>query len=191
MQVPDPRKRRLICAAAERLFATRPYHKVRLGDVAAAAHVGKGTLYVYFRSKEDLYLGLVYDRFVSLVQRLGELVSNKATASQNLQRIITELVDFAYRHPHMAEIMRTSLLARSSRQWLTKRRQLTSLIEGVLRQGVASGELSDAHPELSAIYIPGMVRGALLFGPAGLGKQALARHIHAVITRGLLRRTGK
>jgi AcrR family transcriptional regulator len=46
MQVPNEQKRRHITSAAARMFAARPFHKVRLDDIAAAAGVGKGTLYV-------------------------------------------------------------------------------------------------------------------------------------------------
>ena len=66
MQRPNDKKRRKITDTAARLFATRPFHKVRLDDVAAAAHVGKGTLYVYFKSKDDLYRSLVFDGLIML-----------------------------------------------------------------------------------------------------------------------------
>jgi len=53
MQRPDEKKRQLIANTAAKLFATRPFHKVKLDDVASAAGVGKGTLYIYFKSKEE------------------------------------------------------------------------------------------------------------------------------------------
>ena len=71
MQVPNEQKRRHITSAAARMFAARPFHKVRLDDIAAAAGVGKGTLYVYFDSKEDLYFTLTYEGFAQLVDRLN------------------------------------------------------------------------------------------------------------------------
>ena len=70
MQRPDERKRQLITATAARMFATQPFHKVRLDDIAAEAGVGKGTLYIYFENKEDLYFSLVYQGFAELVDRL-------------------------------------------------------------------------------------------------------------------------
>ncbi|MDB5173389.1 MAG: putative Transcriptional regulator, TetR family [Phycisphaerales bacterium] len=71
MQVPNEQKRRHITSAAAKMFAARPFHKVRLDDIAAAAGVGKGTLYVYFDSKEDLYFTLTYEGFAQLVDRLN------------------------------------------------------------------------------------------------------------------------
>src|SRR5687767_10428219 len=124
MQRPDEKKRALITATAARLFATQPYHKVRLDDIAAAAHIGKGTLYVYFDTKEDLYFSLIYDGFSQLVDRLrAQLVDgaagdedhagrngsrrNAPSALDGLRTLVRELVRFAFAHPHYYELMRT------------------------------------------------------------------------------------
>src|SRR5512147_1668242 len=102
MQVPSPAKRRQILSAAARLFANGPFHAVRLEDVAAAARVGKGTLYVYFKSKEDLYGALAFELFSEVLGRLkGEVGRRRAGATDDLRRILDELVDFADRHPHI------------------------------------------------------------------------------------------
>lgn len=52
-------KRRGILEAARTVFARRGYAATRMIDIAAEAKVGKGTLYEYFRSKEDLFSNLV------------------------------------------------------------------------------------------------------------------------------------
>src|SRR5437764_12068059 len=78
MQRPDEHKRQLIIDTAGRFFATQPFHKVRLDDIAAAAKLGKGTLYIYFDSKEDLYFSLIYEGFAKLVDQLrGELAGEQ------------------------------------------------------------------------------------------------------------------
>src|SRR3954467_1061835 len=93
MQRPDEKKRQLIADTAAKLFATRPFHKVKLDDVAAAAGVGKGTLYIYFKSKEDLYFWLIYDAFARVVERLeSRLDEGELSARQSLRLIIAELV---------------------------------------------------------------------------------------------------
>ena len=65
-------RRAVIVEAAVRLFSERPFEQVRLEEVAAAACVGKGTLYIYFKSKDELYYSLIYDGFADLVKRLEE-----------------------------------------------------------------------------------------------------------------------
>src|SRR6202166_666647 len=54
-------KRQRILAAALKLFAHEPYQAVTMDRVAAEAGVAKGTLYLYFPSKDALYLGVLSD----------------------------------------------------------------------------------------------------------------------------------
>ena len=55
------KEQRILDTAAD-LFARQPFHKVLLSDVARVASVGKGTLYLYFKSKEDLYFAVPVPR---------------------------------------------------------------------------------------------------------------------------------
>lgn len=52
-------RRQRILSAAQHVFTRRGYAATRMSDIAEAAQVGKGTLYEYFRSKEDLFATLV------------------------------------------------------------------------------------------------------------------------------------
>src|SRR5438132_6255243 len=100
MRLPDDNKRRQIIATAANMFATQPFHKVRLDDVAAAAGVGKGTLYVYFQSKEDLYFTIIFEGVAMLLGRLkAQLAADHSGAMHRLRTIAEELVDFAFQHP--------------------------------------------------------------------------------------------
>ena len=85
MQRPDEKKRAQIVATAARLFATRPYHKVRLEDIASEAHIGKGTLYIYFDNKEDLYFALIYEGFAEIMDRLSAQLG--APAAGDLMKV--------------------------------------------------------------------------------------------------------
>src|SRR3954468_13848816 len=108
MRLPDDNKRRQIIATAAQMFASQPFHKVRLDDVAAAAGVGKGTLYVYFQSKEDLYFTITFEGIALLLGRLkSQLAVDHSDAMHRLQTIVHELVDFAYQHPQFFELMKT------------------------------------------------------------------------------------
>jgi len=52
-------KRRAILDAALHVFAERGFSEARISDIAIAAGVGKGTVYLYFASKEDLLVGVL------------------------------------------------------------------------------------------------------------------------------------
>jgi len=183
MQRPSEVKRRKISDTAARLFATRPFHKVRLDDVAAAAQVGKGTLYIYFKSKEDLYVSLVSEGFSHLVEQLANV--SELPPQQALTEIIRQLVIFSFAHPNFFEMMRTVPQLTNHSSLIRMRKELSELITKTLRRGIKQGIWSDANPELTAIIIPGMLRSAMLYGPRELDQNVLTQHILRLVFEGI------
>lgn len=180
MQVMDEQKRAKILSAAAELFATQPFHKVLLSDVAEAAAVGKGTLYIYFKSKEDLYLAVLYSGFSRLVDWLREQMDEDIhSPAEDLEVVIRETIRFAYQNPHLFEVMRTvpGWEAIDRAKWDAKRRELKGLIESIIRRGIGQGIFDDAHPEFTARYIPGLVRSVLLEGIETVDRKALTDHM--------------
>jgi AcrR family transcriptional regulator len=186
MRLPDDNKRRQIIATAADMFANLPFHKVRLDDVAGAAGVGKGTLYVYFQSKEDLYFTIIYEGFDILLGRLrSQLAQDHSCSAHRLRTIVDELVDFAFNHPQFFELLKTVNLPLTDPKWDQQRQQFFDLIEQTIRDGVESGELKDPNPLLTARFVPGLVRSAMLFGPKDLERSSLKQQIHTLLEQGL------
>lgn len=191
MQTMDEQKREKILAAAAGLFATQPFHKVLLSDVAESAEVGKGTLYIYFKSKEDLYLSVFYSGFSRLVDCLRERMDEDThDPVENLEVVIRETVSFAYKNPHLFEVMRTvpGWKAIDRARWDTKRGELKALIESIIRRGIARGIFVDPHPELTARYIPGFARSVLLDGIETVDREVLTDHILGFVRAALTAR---
>lgn len=188
MQVLDEQKRLKILGAASELFAANPFHKVILSDVAQAAGVGKGTLYTYFKNKDDLYLSVLYSGFADLVERMRDrLNQTRISPTENLETVIREMVRFAFQNPHIFELMRTipQRSVRMEARWQNKRKELKELIESVIRRGIVEGVFSDPHPELTARFIPGLVRSILMENPQNVDARTLTRHIQRFILSGL------
>jgi AcrR family transcriptional regulator len=189
MQVADEKKRLKILEAAAELFARHPFHKVLLSDVAEAAAVGKGTLYIYFRSKEDLYLSVLFNGFSRLMDHLRQHLAETGpeAPAASLDMVVRELVSFGCQNPHLFEVMRTvpGWEAIDRKKWDAKRRELNDLIESLIRQGNSAGVFDDPDPVLTARYIPGLVRSALLYGPAPTNQEALSRHIRNFVRTGI------
>ncbi|MGH8530785.1 MAG: TetR/AcrR family transcriptional regulator [Nevskiales bacterium] len=76
-------------AAALDLFVKRGFAATRLDEVAACAGVSKGTLYLYFSSKEELFKAVVRSGIVPLIER-GErqLEEHKGSATELLRQIV-------------------------------------------------------------------------------------------------------
>ena len=77
-----------LLAAALSLFVERGYAGTRLEDVAARAQVSKGTLYLYFANKEELFKAVVRDSVVSLIRRRADELDAATGPSEALLRDI-------------------------------------------------------------------------------------------------------
>jgi len=81
-EVQDPKKekrRRAIIRASLRVFSRKGYETTALDEVAREARLAKGTLYLYFKDKEDLYFHVM----LSVLERLEAYVEKQISASQN------------------------------------------------------------------------------------------------------------
>lgn len=67
--------------------------------------------------------------------------------------------------------------------------ELKSLIESIIRQGIENGEFSDAHPELTARFIPGLVRSVMIEDAPMVDPETLTAHIFHFVEAALTRKT--
>jgi AcrR family transcriptional regulator len=173
-------KRDRILEAATELFASRPFHKVLLNDVAVEAAVGKGTLYTYFENKESLYLAVIYSSFEKLVDQLKRCVEADGACSprEALETTVREFVNYGLEHPRLLDLVRAGPLPQAAyERWSQKGQELTGLVEAILRRGIALGQFADPHPDLTARFVPGLIRSALVDSAERQDPQVVIRHI--------------
>jgi AcrR family transcriptional regulator len=86
----DARPQELLAAALE-LFTDRGFAATRLEDVARAAGVSKGTLYLYFENKQELFKAVVRDNIVQVIGEAEEvLAAAEDISSEDLLRAMLE-----------------------------------------------------------------------------------------------------
>src|SRR6266852_8707140 len=87
-------KRERILTAALKLFAHEPYQAVTMDRVASAAGVAKGTLYLYFPSKDALYLGVLSDGLDTAYRTYQSSADPKLPVVERMRRSIAVTVEF-------------------------------------------------------------------------------------------------
>lgn len=108
-------KRQRILEAALRVFAERGFYNAKVSEVAKAAGVADGTIYLYFKNKDDLLIQLFEDRMDFLIQRLNEeLGRSGGTVVARIRRLILLHLQIASIAPDLAEFI-TVELRQSSR----------------------------------------------------------------------------
>ena len=85
----DPEKRKRLLHAAAKTFGRRGFHEAKIADIASEAGVAEGTVYLYFRNKEDL-LGCVFDETMDEVLAEARAVRHAGgSAAEKLVRLVT------------------------------------------------------------------------------------------------------
>lgn len=163
MRTPNPDLLERILDSAAQLFGKRPFHEVTMDEIAKHANTSKGSIYARFKSKEDLYLGLI----VYFGQRLRDDIQTKMAQSespnQRLLLLIQEVFCFHDRYPYFLELVqRAEVICRGNDQLTENRRKFLMLISQTLESFDPSTHYS---PEFSAVALMGMTRAILQATP--------------------------
>lgn len=79
-----------ILRAAEYLFATKGYHEATIQDIAKKAQYGAGTVYLYFKDKDDLYFSLLEEKIKGMIDIIKEKTEQIKDARKKLEMFIHE-----------------------------------------------------------------------------------------------------
>jgi TetR/AcrR family fatty acid metabolism transcriptional regulator len=155
-----------ILAAAARLFATHRFHEARMEDIAALAEVGKGTLYRYFKDKEELYLALLAQAAEGLSQRLHAEVAAATGPRAQLVGAVRALLGFFCEQPHLFDLIQhAEVMHRPGTEfpWQQAREETWALVRGIFAAGAQTGEFRVPDPELAMWMLLGGLRGVFRF----------------------------
>ena len=103
----DVPKRRQIIDGACRVFLERGFDAASMGEIARAARVSKGTLYVYFNSKEELFEAIVEEQCNAQAEQIFSFDSNDRDVEAVLTRLGDTFVHFLCRRPGGISPLRT------------------------------------------------------------------------------------
>jgi TetR/AcrR family transcriptional regulator, repressor for uid operon len=89
----DAKKKQIILAAMQ-VFSRLGVAKTKMVDIAAAAAIGKGTIYEYFRSKEQIFFTAFNTMFSEMEERLQEIVRSDKNPREKLQSLVKITLDY-------------------------------------------------------------------------------------------------
>jgi AcrR family transcriptional regulator len=150
--------------AAGDLFATRHYHEVRMDDIAVKAGVAKGTLYLHFKDKEALYVGLTVDGMTRLAGLIEESLGRVEGAEEKLRVFLHEAFAFCAGPRWLMEMSRRVELTASKEgiEALNRCRQRFHLVLiGVLREHPSALGMTDLDLELAVRCFGGSIKELL------------------------------
>jgi AcrR family transcriptional regulator len=152
-------RRQAIVDTSAKVFAQRGYHATGLTELCAANGLGKGALYHYIRSKEEL-LAAIHDRVMDEVMAGADRVAAAGgSPSAQLAMLGDELLDVIHRYPdHVWVFLHEfpALTGERAEHFRVRRREYEARVEAVLRDGIRAGEFRNVDARLTALAWLGM-----------------------------------
>jgi AcrR family transcriptional regulator len=181
--------RAAILRCASEVFAERPYHEVLTEDLCARLGIGKGTLYRYFDSKEDLY-------FASIVHGLEEMhaaVADVIERSEPLEKAIEALTGtiigyfwerrdfFVLFHRHEPKLDPGERAG-----WNRRREEYVDMVSGAVSRELNRLGRNHVDPRLAVEMLFGMIRSVCMYRSEDDRVEDLASLVADVFLRGVL-----
>jgi AcrR family transcriptional regulator len=172
------------------VFARQGYHATGIAELCIANELGKGALYHYIGSKEEL-LASIHDRVMDEVMSGAERVAAAGgTPTEQLAGLGDELLDVIHRYPEHVWVFLhefPALTGERAERFRKRRRQYERRVEEVLRAGVESGEFRAVDPWLTSRAWLGMHNYTYLWlKPGGrLSARAVSRPFAEIFMHGI------
>lgn len=156
--------RKEILQAAEKVFAEKGFFQTTMSEIAEVAEFGTGTLYKYFKSKEELYFTLIDEQVEELHRLVKAELSQKTSAMERIKKVLGLQFEFIEKNRNFFRIY---ISERSRFEWNVKddfgkgiHNKMVAYIKilaQVIREGVKGGEFKPIDPMDSAHALVGIV----------------------------------
>ena len=164
--VSEERKQQIL-NAAEEVFTQKGFDEARMEDIAEGTGLSKGTLYLYFKSKDDLIIAILDRIFLREFEQMERLKDQNLSAGEAVWkftdlavrdvRTMLRLMPIAYEF--LALAFRNKLVQRTLKQYFN--RYLDVLIP-IIEAGVRTGEFKPVNPVEVALAAGAIMEGTIL-----------------------------
>ncbi|HBV86215.1 TetR/AcrR family transcriptional regulator [Desulfosporosinus sp.] len=150
---------RILDAAIE-AFAESGFHQCQVNKIARLAGVADGTIYLYFKSKEDVLIRVFQDRMGKFITGMSRELSQCKTTEARLRTIVRTHFSYMEENRSVAIVTQLELRQSDPRVRLPINSTVSdyfNLIEGVIQQGIDCGEV----PKIDKRIARQLIFGAL------------------------------
>jgi TetR/AcrR family fatty acid metabolism transcriptional regulator len=157
-----------ILQAAHHVFAEKGFDQATIADIAKIAGVAKGTVYLYYRSKREVYWAALKRDLVCLRDQTKQFLESADTIEDKLRAVIAGKLRYFEDHRDFFRIYYTEL-ARSAIRNTQFQRQLdelyleqVQLLEQVLQQAIRGKVMRHVRPDAAAFAVMELTRGVVI-----------------------------
>ncbi|OQX95400.1 TetR family transcriptional regulator [candidate division KSB1 bacterium 4572_119] len=152
-------KRARILKAATQVFAQNGFYNSKISQIAKLANVADGTIYLYFKNKDDILISLFEDEMNKIIKSVKDQINQVQGVENKLRKFIEKHLSLIGENREMAEVIQIEL--RQSHKFMkgysgTKFSDYLNIISGIITQGQKDGEVRED-------IVPGVAK-RILFG---------------------------
>jgi Transcriptional regulator len=163
-------RKNTILRAARRLFFDRGFKSVTVDNIAAKSEVSKGSIYLCFESKEEIYAQILISDNIALYERIKNFSATEASASQLLLEFARIYVDYFLNDNELFRILMTfmmqtgqmNLTEKQNTELIRSTNENIKIISEIIKKGIDSGEfapINNIRQMQNAIW--GMLNGVI------------------------------
>jgi AcrR family transcriptional regulator len=161
-------RREEILQAAERMFSQNGFFKTSMAEIAEASQFAMGTVYRFFKSKEEIYISLVEAKVEELLSLLKEATKCGPRAPEKLREVIRVKLAFADQN---RDFFRIYVSEWSGFEWTVKsafgdrvwKKYLAQidLVANLIKEGIKAGEFRKVNPKDTSLALHGMLNSTI------------------------------
>lgn len=149
-------KRELLLHHAFQVFIQKGFHLTKVDEIAKQAGIGKGTIYEYFSSKEELFRETLKDKICHHEQLLKESMEQEVDPIKKLEAFYQTHSKIYMGNENMAKMIISNLgfINEEMHNWLLNEKyEFVKYLEAILEEGVQKKMLRPLHKEVMAVVV--------------------------------------
>ncbi|AKC65396.1 TetR/AcrR family transcriptional regulator [Bacillus altitudinis MN12] len=184
-------RRQMILDGATKAFTQFGYKATTMDLVAKLANVGKGTIYTFFKNKEELFDEIFTSLLMEMKKIADEAIDEKNSFSENLHLALFAILEFRKNHQLTIKIFQENAELGTSavKEMIEKMEQMIiRYIKTKVKEAIEKGDIKPCDPELTAfvmvkLYIALIFDWEKRYEP--LTKEEVAESLELYVLKGL------
>ncbi len=168
MRTKEGNKEKDILTAAIKRFAEDGYFNAKISQIADDAGVATGSVYVYFKNKEDLLNKIFITLWSELLQNLNNILDNKSIEpAEKLSLTIDSVFSIFSANPSLATVFvneQNTVSNKGNKPFRTYYNSFLDIGEAIIKEGITAGKFSgEINLKVFRHFVFGAIRNSLSF----------------------------
>jgi AcrR family transcriptional regulator len=175
-----------ILEAARRVFATKGFSQATVDDIASAAGVAKGTVYLYYESKRDIYFAALKFGIEQMYSKLDEELKKVSTPEEKLRTLIGVKLAYFDDNRDFFKIYYSELgnicihPGTIDSEFKAMYLEQAKVVEAILKEGARKKIIRPVRTEQAAFAISDVIRGVVTQRVLGWSKSKISQDVEFI-----------